>query len=45
MKNLTLKFFITIVTMFGISVNSFAKDIGSISNSNWETLHLYHGKN
>ena len=33
----------TLVLLLG--ANIFAKDIGSISNSNWETLHLYHGEN
>ena len=43
MKNLGLKLFILIVLLSGINI--FAKDINSISNSNWETLHLYHGEN
>ena len=33
----------TLVLLLG--ANIFAKAIGSISNSNWETLHLYHGEN
>ncbi len=43
MKNLSLKLFILIFLLFGINI--FAKDINSITNSNWETLHLYHGEN
>ena len=43
MKNLGLKLFILIFLLSGINI--FAKDINSISNSNWETLHLYHGEN
>lgn len=45
MKNFSLKLFVIMAMIVGISANSFAKDIGSISNSNWETLHLYHGEN
>ena len=43
MKNLGLKLFILIVLLSGINI--FAKDISSVTNSNWETLHLYHGEN
>lgn len=44
MKNLGLKLFILIFFLLS-GINIFAKDINSISNSNWETLHLYHGEN
>ena len=42
-----MKKFILKATAFAflLGANIFAKDIGSISNSNWETLHLYHGEN
>ena len=43
MVNRSFKFIILAFVLFGI--NSFAKDLNSISNSNWETLHLYHGEN
>lgn len=43
MVNRSLKFIILAFVLFGI--NSFARDLNSISNSNWETLHLYHGEN
>ena len=45
MKNLILKLFTAIIVILGFNANSFAKDISTISNSNWETLHLYHGEN
>ena len=45
MKNLILKLFSVIIVMMGLTISSYAKDINSISNSNWETLHLYHGEN
>ena len=43
MKNKSLKLIILAFVLF--VTNIFAKDINSISNSNWETLHLYHGEN
>ena len=42
MKSLILKiFFLFVVLVINIS----AKNIDSITNSHWETLHLYHGEN
>ena len=43
MRKLALKLFVLIFIISG--TNIFAKDISSITNSNWETLHLYHGEN
>ncbi len=44
MKNLAFKLFI-LFTIIVVNNSAFAKDIGAITNSNWETLHLYHGEN
>ncbi|MDX9900412.1 MAG: outer membrane protein OmpK [Aliarcobacter sp.] len=43
MRKLALKLFALIFIISGINI--FAKDISSVTNSNWETLHLYHGEN
>jgi len=43
MRKWALKLFILVFLISGINI--FAKDISSITNSNWETLHLYHGEN
>ena len=43
MRKWALKLFALIFIISG--TNIFAKDISSITNSNWETLHLYHGEN
>ena len=44
MRNLAFKLFI-LFTIIVVNNSAFAKDISSITNSNWETLHLYHGEN
>ena len=43
MKQLVLKLIILVFITSGINI--FAKDISSVTNSNWETLHLYYGEN
>lgn len=43
-RNLAFKLFI-LFTIIVVNNSAFAKDISSITNSNWETLHLYHGEN
>ena len=43
MRKLALNLFVLIFIISGINI--FAKDISSVTNSNWETLHLYHGEN
>lgn len=44
MMKLTYKLFV-LFTIIVVNNSAFAKDISSITNSNWETLHLYHGEN
>ncbi len=43
MKQLVLKLIVLVFITSGINI--FAKDINSISNSQWANLHLYHGEN
>ena len=45
MKNKISNSIFIILILLGINLNLQAKDISSITNSNWETLHLYHGEN
>lgn len=45
MKNLILKSCLTIISILFLNINSFAKDINSITNSQWANLHLYKGIN
>ena len=43
MKKLILKLIVLVFITSGINI--FAKDVSSISNSQWANLHLYHGEN
>ena len=45
MGNKTSNLIFVILILLGVNLNLQAKDISSITNSNWETLHLYHGEN
>lgn len=45
MGNKTSNLIFVILILLGVNLNLQAKDISSIANSNWETLHLYHGEN
>ena len=45
MKQIISKVCLIVTIIIGININSFAKDINSITNSQWANLHLYKGVN